>query len=264
VEALESAAAQARISLADLAATVIAAPGSYDPSTDQLRYSDHLPDWQQTGLIAHLSERIPGTVAVENDVNLVAVAEQRERERTAENFVLLWLDERIGGAIFVDGKLFRGTRGAAGEAAFLQVPGVPAVRNPAQDNHGGFEDLAGEAVVRELAARVGINSASAPDAVAALVASDTQAAREVLTDIGGRYAIGLASILALLDPAEVILAGAVAAAGGQQLVDAVASELSAVAIATPPVTLGVVTDSPITRGAMILSLGHARDRVFNT
>ena len=170
----------------------------------------------------------------------------------------------IGGAIFVDGKLFRGTRGAAGEAAFLQVPGVPAVRNPAQDNHGGFEDLAGEAVVRELAARVGINSASAPDAVAALIASDTQAAREVLTDIGGRYAIGLASILALLDPAEVILAGAVAAAGGQQLVDAVASELSAVAIATPPVSLGLVTDSPITRGAMILSLGHARDRVFNT
>ena len=264
VEALEAAAAQAHISLADLAATVIAAPGSYDPSTDQLRYSDHLPDWQETGLIAHLSERIPGTVAVENDVNLVAVAEQHERERTAENFVLLWLDERIGGAIFVDGKLFRGTRGAAGEAAFLQVPGVPAVRNPAQDNHGGFEDLAGEAIVRELVSRVGINSASAPDAVAALVASDTQAAREVLTDIGGRYAIGLASILALLDPAEVILAGAVAAAGGQQLVDAVASELSAVAIATPPVSLGLVTDSPITRGAMILSLGHARDRVFNT
>ena len=118
--------------------------------------------------------------------------------------------------------------------------------------------------MRELAARVGINSASAPDAVAALVANDTQAAREVLTDIGGRYAIGLASILALLDPAEVILAGAIAAAGGQQLVDAVASELSAVAIATPPVSLGLVTDSPITRGAMILSLGHARDRVFNT
>jgi len=264
VEVLEATAAQAGISLDDLAATVIGAPGSYDPLTDQLRYSDHLPDWQETGLIAHLQRSIPGTVAVENDVNLVAVVEQHEREGGAENFVLLWLDERIGGAIVVDGKLFRGTRGAAGEAAFLQVPGVPVVHNPAQDNHGGFEDLAGQDAILGLAARAGISSSSAADAVAALVARDTQAAREAVDEIAGRYAVGLASILALLDPAQVILAGSVAAAGGQQLVDAVTKELNAVAIATPPVSAGTVTDSPITRGAMILSLGHARDRVFNT
>lgn len=263
VQVLEATVAQAGLSLEHLAATVIAAPGSYDPSVDQLRFSDHLPDWQQTGLIAHLGRSIPGTLAVENDVNLVAVVEQHQREG-AENFVLLWLDERIGGAIVVDGKLFRGTRGAAGETAFLQVPGVPVVRDPARDNHGALEDLAGDAAIVELAARAGITASSGADAMAGLVSLDTPAARALVDDIAGRYAVALASIVALLDPAQLILAGSVVDAGGQSLVDAVARELKAVSIATPPVSAGLATDSPITGGAMILSLGLARDRVFNT
>ena len=264
VQALEATAAQAGISLDDLAATVIGVPGSYDPSTDQLRFSDHLHDWQQTGLVAHLGSSIPGSVAIENDVNLVAVVEQHEREGAAENFVLLWLDERIGAAIVVDGKLFRGSRGAAGEAAFLQVPGVQTASNPAHSHHGGFEDLAADDAIVKLAARAGISSTNGADAMAALVATPTQAARDLVTEIAGRYAIALASIVALIDPAQVILAGSLVDAGGPMLIDAVTRELGAVAIATPPVSAGLVTDSPITRGAMILSLRLARDRVFNT
>lgn len=263
--ALAETIAQAGLSLDDLAATVIGAPGSYDPSSDQLRFSDHLPDWQQTGLISSLSRDIPGTLAIENDVNLVAVAERHEREEgSADNFVMLWLDERIGGAIVVDGKLFRGTRGAAGEVAFLQVPGVPVVRNPARDNHGGFEDLAGQQAIVELAAQAGITGSNGADVMRTLVATDTQAARDIASEIAERYAIALASILAMFDPAQIILAGSVADAGGDALLAAVTRELDAVAIATPPVSASMVTDSPIARGAMILSLGLARDRVFAT
>lgn len=264
VHALRAAVGQAGIEVADLSATVIGAPGSYDPVNDQLRFSDHLRDWQQPGLIARLMTDIPGAVAVENDVNLVAVAERQARADEADNFVLLWLDERIGGAIVIDGKLYRGSRGAAGEAAFLQLPGVPVVRSPALDNHGGFEDLAGQSVILAMAAGAGIECADAAHAMAALVAADTEQTRTILTDIASRYATALASILALLDPAEVILAGAIVTAGGPLLVDAVARELGAVAIVTPPVTAGIVIDSPITRGAMILSLELAREQVFST
>lgn len=264
IQALRAAVGQAGISLADLSATVIGAPGSYDPVNDQLRFSDHLHDWQQPGLIARLSSDIPGAVAVENDVNLVAVAERQARADESDNFVLLWLDDRIGGAIVIDGKLYRGSRGAAGEAAFLQLPGVPVVHSPARDNHGGFEDLAGQSVILSMAATAGIESADAAHAMAALVAADTEKTRAILTDIASRYATALASILALLDPAQVILAGAIVTAGGPSLIDAVGSELGAVAIVTPPVTAGIVTDAPITRGAMILSLGLARERVFST
>lgn len=264
IQALRATVRQAGIGLTDLSATVIGAPGSYDPVNDQLRFSDHLHDWQQGGLIARLASEIPGAVTVENDVNLAAVAERQARDGGADNFVLLWLDERIGGAIVIDGRLYRGSRGAAGEAAFLQLPGVPVVRNPARDNHGGFDDLAGQSVIMSMAAEAGIEGPDAATVMAALVAADTENTRAILTEIASRYATALASMLALLDPAQVILAGAIVAAGGTALVDAVASELAAVAIVTPPVTAGIVTNSPITRGAMILSLGLARERVFST
>ena len=100
--------------------------------------------------------------------------------------------------------------------------------------------------------------------MSALVTADTSTTRAIVTEIAGRYATALASILALLDPEEVILAGSIVTAGGSALIDAVASELAAVAIVTPPVTAGIVTDDPITKGAMILSLGLARERVFST
>ncbi len=264
LQALRTTAGQAGIGLADLSATVIGAPGSYDPVNDQLRFSEHLSDWQAPGLIANLAREIPGALAVENDVNLVAVAENQARAGTADNFVLLWLDERIGGAIVIDGRLYRGTRGAAGEAAFLQLPGVPVVRNPAPDNQGGFEDLAGQAVILSMAAAAGFDAPDAAIAMAMLVAADTAQTRAIVTEIAGRYATALASIVALLDPGEVILAGTIVTAGGATLVDAVARELAAVAIVTPPVSAGTVTDSPIIRGAMILSLGLARERVFST
>ncbi len=264
VRVLEAAARVAGKELTDLDALVVGAPGSYDPGADELRFSDHLVGWQDPGLVAALRERLGIPVFIENDVNLVAVAEQRTAPADADNFFLLWLDDRIGGALVIDGGLYRGARGAAGEAAFLQLPGVPVVRDPARDNHGGFEDLVGEGAIRAMAAERGLVGEDAVGIVERAVADDAPAATELLTEIASRYAIGLASVLALLDPGRVVVAGSVARAGGERLRALVERELASVAITTPPLSLGVVEASPILTGALMLSLDHARDRVFAT
>lgn len=66
-------------------------------------------------------------VEYENDVNLVAVAEQRlGAARGHEDFVLLWNEEGLGAALVINGRLHRGFTGGAGEVGFLPVPGTPS------------------------------------------------------------------------------------------------------------------------------------------
>ena len=259
--ALEQACALAGISVGELQGIVVGVPGSYDAVADVLRYAEHLKGWGEPGIGEALRQLLGSTaVALENDVNLVALAEQRVSGSTDETFFLLWLDEGIGGALMIDGSLFRGSRGAAGEAAFLLPPGSRIVDR--DRTTGGFEDLVGAASLRELAATAGHAETSSSRSLAALL--DDPAASDTLQEIARRYALGLASVIALVDPARMILAGELATIGGARLRDAVAAELDALVLAAPPLDLAAAGNSPILDGAMLRSLDLARERVFTT
>jgi predicted NBD/HSP70 family sugar kinase len=251
----------AGIAVEDLDAIVVAVPGSYDVAADLLRYAEHLPGWQQPGIGDDLRRHLGGAaVSLENDVNLVALAEHRASDVDGESFFLLWLDEGIGGALMMDGSLFRGSRGAAGEAAFLLPPGSRL--DGEHRSKGAFEGLVGSDALRELAIAAGHPADSTADAIAALLAD--AAAAETIQEIAQRYAFGLASVIALVDPSRLILAGEVARIGGPRLRDAVAAHLDRLVISAPSLDLAAVADEPILEGAMLLSLDLARESVFTT
>src|SRR2546430_11717632 len=69
----------------------IGVAGSYDARSGIIHHVD-VPGWGRPGLVAELGERIGLRVAVDNDVNLAAVAERRRGVAAdAEGFALLWL-----------------------------------------------------------------------------------------------------------------------------------------------------------------------------
>lgn len=251
----------AGLSPAQLDAIVVSVPGSYDIATDSLSYVDHVPGWQHPSVGAELRMLFPdASVAIENDVNLAAIAERRAASGESDSFFLFWLDDGVGGAIMIDGALHRGTRGAAGEAAFLLIPG--AVLDAESRTDGALERLVGEQALRGLAAGAGHEAASAAEALSALL-EDPDAAPAV-AELCNRYACAIASVVALLDPARIVLAGKLARLGGERLRAEVARQLAAILPAAPKLTLTVATDTPILDGAMLMSLGIARDRVFTT
>lgn len=265
VATLKAAVAEAGLELDQLSSIVVAAPGSYDRDTDSLNYAGHLSNWQEHGLVARLSALTGVPVRIENDVNLVAVAEYRAGAvRGVNSFFLFWVDERIGGALMIDGRLFRGSSGGAGEVAFLQLPGVPVVRNPVRENRGGFEDLVGERQIVERGQHHGIAGDDAPGMVAAAAAAPEGASAAFLDDIASRYAIGLASLIAVLDPAVIVLSGSIAHAGGDELLKRLSEQIQEVAIANPRLALGEVAADPVITGALLASLNHTRNKVFTT
>ncbi|GLF93665.1 ROK family transcriptional regulator [Streptomyces yaizuensis] len=271
-EALDGAARAAGITSADVRRLVIGTPGAFDPSTGRLRYASHLPGWHSPALLDELAAALPMPVEYENDVNLVAVAEQRLGvARGHGNFVLLWNEEGLGAALVIGGRLHRGSTGGAGEVGFLPVPGTPLVRGVIKANSGGFQELAGAQVLPRLARELGVAGVDqghyakvAAALVADAAAADSGPNRQFLDEYATGLATGLASLVAVLDPELVVLSGEAIAAGGEPLLGRVRAELAELAAPRPRLVIGSVREHPVLRGALESALATTRDEVFDT
>ncbi|MFE1365148.1 ROK family protein [Streptomyces anulatus] len=272
-DALDGAVKDAGLTRADVHRLVIGTPGAFDPGTGRLRYASHLPGWHSPTLLDELAAFLPMPVEYENDVNLVAVAEQRlGAARGHEDFVLLWNEEGLGAALVINGRLHRGFTGGAGEVGFLPVPGTPLVRQVVKANSGGFQELAGAQAVPRLAKALGVDTPQQPYAkVAAELlarAADAYERDEALTELLRQYAqrlaTGLASVTAVLDPGLIVLSGQAVAAGGEILRSLIQSELAELAASRPRLVVGEIGRTPVLRGALERALADTRDEVFDT
>lgn len=272
-DALDGAVKEAGLTRAGLHRVVIGTPGAFDPGTGRLRYASHLPGWHSPTLLDELAAFLPMPVEYENDVNLVAVAEQRlGAARGHEDFVLLWNEEGLGAALVINGRLHRGFTGGAGEVGFLPVPGTPLVRQVVRANSGGFQELAGAQAVPRLAKALGIDTPQQPHAKAAAALLERaagayerdEALTELLRQYAQRLATGLASVTAVLDPGLIVLSGGVVAAGGEVLRSLIQSELADLAASRPRLVVGEIDRTPVLRGALERALADTRDEVFDT
>ncbi|MFF0832470.1 MULTISPECIES: ROK family protein [unclassified Streptomyces] len=271
-EALDGAVKAAGLARPDVHRLVIGTPGAFDPGTGRLRYASHLPGWHSPSLLDELAAALPMPVEYENDVNLVAIAEQRlGAARGHADFVLLWNQEGMGAALVLGGRLHRGWTGGAGEVGFLPVPGTPLVRQVTRANSGGYQELAGSQAVPRLARELGITDVPAgpyAEVAAALLARAADHAggphRELLRTYATRLATGLASLVSVLDPELVVLSGSALTAGGEVLRALVQAELEELAAARPRLVVGDVTEHPVLRGALESALATTRDEVFDT
>ncbi|MFB7365124.1 ROK family transcriptional regulator [Streptomyces hydrogenans] len=89
-----------------------------------------------------------------------------------------------------------------------------------------------------------------------------EAARAGLGVVAARLASGLASIVTVVDPGLVVLAGRLCAAGGEPLRALVERELHALTHSRARIRLSAVTGNPVLAGALDLALTAARDEVF--
>lgn len=264
VKAVEGAAGEAGVERGRLHRVVIGTPGAFDPTTGRLRYARHLPGWHSPHLLDELAAALGVPLAVDNDVNLAAVAEQHIGQASGhEDFVLLWGEEGIGAAVVIGGRLHRGATGGAGEVAFLPLPGTPVVRNVGRMNEGGFQALAGARPVLRLAREHGLSAPTAEEALAEAL-NTPGAGDTMLKQLAYRIAIGLAAMVAVLDPELIVLAGGVITAGGERLRSLVQDELSDLTVPRPKLVLTAVPENPVLRGALQTALTATRDEVFDT
>jgi predicted NBD/HSP70 family sugar kinase/DNA-binding transcriptional ArsR family regulator len=226
-------------------------PGSYDPGLDAIHHVD-VPGLGRPGLVGELRKALGTSVGVDNDVNLAAVAERRRGVAGgADSFALLWFGEGLGLAIDLGGTLLRGASGGAGEIGYLPV-GVPVSPHPQPDLH----DVVGGRAVLALAKEFGIEAATPGDAV-------REASPAMLAALAERIALGIAIVVAVLDPALVVLAGEVGQAGGSALRDAVCTATRSASLMNTEIAVTSLTDDAVLLGALDAALAEVREDLIS-
>ncbi|GAA3215064.1 ROK family transcriptional regulator [Nonomuraea helvata] len=255
-ETVQRACDTANVSLSRLRAFVIGTRGVVDPAAGDVRWSYDLPDWH-VGVLASLRQTLGTSVTIENDVNLVALAEHTYGAAVGhDDFVVIWAGMGQGLGVMLGGRLHRGIGGGAGEIGWLPVPGEPLPSDVAEPQSGSFQRLVGHAALRELAERHGITGDSVPD----LVRDGDDA---YLDEVAGRLAVGAAAVTVVLDPGLIVLSGEIGRAGGARLAAKVQEAVARVCLSRPTVVTTGVTGNPVLRGALVAALEQAREQVFS-
>jgi glucokinase len=122
VDAVRAAAEDARVPVERLAAVGVSAPGPIDLDDGIITSPPNLPGWRNVRLAAILGERLGRPVVLENDANCAAVGEHRfGAGRGYRHIIYITISTGIGGGIIIDGELYRGASGAAGEVGHMGV-----------------------------------------------------------------------------------------------------------------------------------------------
>ena len=261
---VEHAVRAAGLQVTDLHHVVIGAQGAFDPRTGRLSSAPHIPGWLGFDVPARLSAELDIDVVIENDVNLVAIAEMTTGRATEfRDFVLVWLSEGVGGAVVVGRRLLRGASGGGGEIDWMRVPDPASVSTGDNTERGGarFGDLVSSPAIVTLAAAHGIDSDTGWDAVAA--APEAGPSGDVfLDDLARRVAAAVAGIVSVVDPELVLLCGDVSRAGGEPFAERVSTRLHELVLPRTPVGIASVQGNAVRAGALQSALITVRHDVF--
>jgi glucokinase len=100
----------------------IGVPGIIDMDTGMLRESPNLPGWSEFPVHAEIERRLGIPVVLENDANAAALGEKwLGAARDHQNMCMLTLGTGVGGGIVLNGKIWHGMNGMAGELGHINV-----------------------------------------------------------------------------------------------------------------------------------------------
>lgn len=180
-----------------------------------------LPRWAEIDLLGWVRERQDLPVYIDNDANVGALAEHWwGAGQGVEDFAYLKVATGVGAGIIIQGDIFRGAGGIAGEIGHTAIdPSGPRCRCGL---HGCLEALVGTQYLLERAARRAQTLPETPPwadpepHLAGLIEAAEQGdpvARELIATTGHWLGIAVSNLLNLVNPSRVVLGGRLTAAG---------------------------------------------------
>ncbi|MBE9187042.1 ROK family protein [Microcoleus sp. LEGE 07076] len=194
----------------------IGTPGPADAAGRTARVAINLTNWHNVPLADWLEAKTGLPTILANDANCAGLGEAwLGAGKHFKNLILLTLGTGVGGAVILDGKLFSGHLGAAGELGLIAIdPDGPECNS---GNRGSLEQYVSVQAIRR---ETGLE----PLELANLARSGDAKALEYWQNYGRYLGIGLATLIYVLTPEAIIIGGGISA-GAEFFLPAVRTEI---------------------------------------
>lgn len=254
-------AAEAGVRWRQVTFAVIGSPGVFRPARRQVALAHNLPGWGRQGLVEALQRELGTKVGFENDVNLAALGERwKGLGKGVPDFVYLHVGTGVGMGVVVDGRLYRGATGAAGEIGYLPLAASDP-HDPANRRRGALETALGAAGVVATARAMGMEAIRTPKRLFEAARRGDPLARRVVEVVAERIALAVAAVAPVADPELVVLGGGIGR-NGDLLLEPVERELRALSPFAPRIEASALGDEATVLGAIAAAREAALDLLF--
>lgn len=248
-------------SLKDVASLVVGTPGVVDQNSGVVAIAGTITALDGVNLAELLTKEFGIEPRVENDINLVTVAEQAAGHgKGVENFAVLSVGSGLGSGLVLNGKIHRGHRGAAGEIFYVPF-GDPL------DSHRDATNPSGDRIAeitRGLTKKYKGSVLQEPYSTVEILKAAKNGdalAKAVVQLEAERIALYVAAISAVTDVELIVLSGGI----GRQasfFLDPIKKLVGKILPFPPRIEVSTLGDTGILVGALNIATAHSCDIVF--
>lgn len=238
--------AQAGIAAADIARVGLGTPGPQDLATGIILRAGNLPGWDNFPVRDRVAAHCGRPVTFANDANAAAYGEFWVGSgQEYSSLILLTLGTGVGGGIIIGDTNVEGAHSHGSECGHIIVDTAPSARSCPFGHSGDLEAYASATALKarareavaagatgSLAAAVSAGADVTPILIAREMEKGDALARELILETARWLGIGIVTLMHTIDPAAVILGGAMtfggdAAAVGRAFIERVRAEIRA-------------------------------------
>ncbi len=225
VDTIKEAATSAGASKSDIRSVGIGSPGPIDPKAGVVVFAPNLM-WHNVPIVELLESELDLPVCLENDANVAALGEYRfGAGRKSSNMVYITVSTGVGGGLILDGEIYAGSFGMAGEVGHMTIADDGPLCGCG--NQGCLEALAaGPAIARKAQACIlhgqetimtdmvsGRLEEITSKTVGEAAAAGDILAKEIVDKAAEYLGIGIANLINVINPDTIVIGGGVSNMG---------------------------------------------------
>lgn len=188
-------------------------PGVADQNSGRILYIPYF-NWVNWDIGTQITEKFNLPVTIDNDANAVALAELWFGEpvmRGTRNFILVLVSEGIGTGIIIDGQVYRGEHGAAGEFGHMFIAENAEVecscgRRDCWEAHASETAIVNRYKPQNGKSDTRVNNV---DHLIDLARNGEKQAQAVITQTAKYLGIGISNLIIGLSPETIVISGAI-------------------------------------------------------
>ena len=235
----------------------VGVPGPVEFATGRPTSPPIMPGWDGYAIPAHLAAHFDVPIMVDNDVNLMAVGEHWSHRRSVDHLLFVKVGTGIGCGIVIEGSIYRGDQGGAGDIGHIRVPGHDEVVCEC-GNVGCLEAVAGGRALVRRARELGLEVHDSRDVVRLAHGQNIEIVR-MIRESGRILGEVISGLVNAFNPRVIVIGGDVAEAQEQLFVgvrEVVYQRATALGTRHLEVAGSRLGDRAGTSGAALLAIEH--------